>query len=799
MADDDYGGSDSIELPDDIFTSPTINNNLYMNNTTNSLTSTTTYSRYNNNNINQSMNNNYEYEQNTQKALQKAQDIISTYSDNPNNYSNYTSTRITQNFTAPPTTTTMYPSSLNTFPSSTTMVSTNNPSLETIANKPYLYTPGSLASPPSVSIVPSNTINPSSAATSSNINTVITTHGVIVTGEPSDAGKIAIKVQQQATQLAELAIKLRECEDTKTLVEQRLLEIVPSHRIPVTKDSLGTNVDKLSSLAMSAAQTLVGTVTPSKISGVPSHVVATTAASRKEVLEQANTIRNLEKELAKDRKRLNDAVIRIKELKLNMDAKEKDRANALRRAEGLQHRIISLEAEMRLAGLKPIETNFSVDIVSTNKDATSTTTAGAMISHPASSAEELSATIEILKEELAQARNARDHAQDRLSNEAKEGEKLRAQIRALENTIQGSSITSNTNGDDKVTISADKAHLVTQIARLQGEIEARVRDSNYKDAQLRDLQGQIRESQQIINNLQSQVNEAKILAKTSTITRNPLATPSRQSSSNNGSAIIRSPVLGEISSTSHVNQMSNTPKPTVPNSPLPVPGLPPGVLLPQPVVDVLARLESEKNALLDYVGELRDAVTTIAAEKTDLVNTRTELQNQLTRARSDIDVHSRAAMVAEQEANRLSKTLLETQTRLAEENAKFASLSTDYARVTQDFAIAVETRDELTGVREILIEKIRELTRDGDNARKDIQTLREQLQDAMRKIDSTEALMEQVENERDAADQRVREQRAQLEHAQESVTNIMGQLDAARADLEKTRGEKGAAEGRFVH
>lgn len=809
-----------MELPpDDVFTSP--GSNIYPTSTTGGIAITSTnplYSRYSQPKDDYD----YEQEQQTQMALRKARDIIGTYSNpvNNNTLRNNVSTNTNSktNLASPP------PSSSSSYflPTQTTNMnssSTTNTSLEAIANKPYLYTPSSLSSPPlppTIGISSSSSLSTNTTTTvgmndmnnssfsSTYPNTVITANGVIVTGEASDAGRVALKVQHQAVQLTDLMLKLRDCEESKMLVEQRLLEIVPNHRIPVTRDSLGTNVEKLSSLTMSAAQTLVGTITPSKINGVPSHVVATTAASRKEALEQANTIRNLEKELSKDRKRLNDAVTRIKELKMAVDAKEKDRANALRRAEGLQHRIISLEAEMRLAGLKPIETNFNVDIVSTNKDAilSSNSTVG-IGHHPPATMEELNATIEILKEELLQTRNARDHAQDRLSNEAKEGEKLRAQIRALENSIH-TSIAATVSGDDKNIVSADKAHLVTQIARLQGEIEARVRDSNNKDSAIRDIQAQLRETQQLVNNLQGQLSEARAYKSTGSNnnvrTTNPLATPSRHPSSaasNVGGAIIRSPVLGEISSTSHINNHNtNTPKPVLPNSPLPVPGLPPGVLLPQPVVDVLARLESEKNALLDYVGELRDAVTTIAAEKTDLANNRIELQTQLSRARSDIDMHSRAAMVAEQEANRLSKTLLETQTRLAEENAKYATLSTDYARVTQDFAIAVETRDELTGVREILIEKIRELTRENDNARKETQAVRDKLADTERKLDSTEALMEQVENERDSADQRVREQRAQLEHAQESVTNLMGQLDSARAELEKIRGEKGTAEGR---
>ena len=55
--------------------------------------------------------------------------------------------------------------------------------------------------------------------------------------------------------------------------------------------------------------------------------------------------------LEKERRKLDDAGKRIRELRQALDNKERDRASAMRRADGLQSKCVSLEAEMRLAGL----------------------------------------------------------------------------------------------------------------------------------------------------------------------------------------------------------------------------------------------------------------------------------------------------------------------------------------------------------------------------------------------------------------------------------------------------------------
>lgn len=127
---------------------------------------------------------------------------------------------------------------------------------------------------------------PGLAASQLGSGTVITPSGVVVAGGQTDSGKLAAKVHAQALELADLTLKLQKSDAYAHLVERRLLEIAPSHQLPVNEALMGTHVDALSKLALSAAQSLTGVVTPGKISGVASHMIAVTAAQRKETMDQ---------------------------------------------------------------------------------------------------------------------------------------------------------------------------------------------------------------------------------------------------------------------------------------------------------------------------------------------------------------------------------------------------------------------------------------------------------------------------------------------------------------------------------
>jgi chromosome segregation ATPase len=725
--------------------------------------------------------------------------------------------------------------------------------LQALANKPYLYTPESVAGggaggAPPPAVPPLQPLAPAalstmaqhqhqqalqqqqhSAMTAADLNvsvqtaaavaaasaapgSVVTTHGTVIlaSAHPTDAGRLAVKVQAQAAQLADLAVRLRECEETRALVEKRLVEVAPSHPLPVTRDHLGAHVDRLSHLALAAAQTLAGASTPSVVAGA-THVVAASATQRKEVLEQAKMIRHLEGLLEKDRKKLDDAVKRIRELKAACDQKEKDRANAIRRSEGLQQRVVSLEAEMRLAGMT----------VSAGAGAIpghpSSASSAAAVPHPPSAAataanDELAGRIAFLDAELAEARATRDATQESLSSERRESERLRAYAKALEAAVHGASGGGGAGGS-----LPDKAVLLTQVARLQGELEARAHDANDKESVIRDLHAQLREAQMAVSNLRGELYEAKAQAASAAATAASLAGPSSTRGGgggggahastparNAGNLVIRSPVLGEISSQSHVNVVpggafsasSSRGFGGIVGGGMLVPGLAPGAALPQPVLDVLGRLESEKGALLDYVAELRDASTTLAAEKNDLLAQRADLSAQLQRARGDAEANGRAAAVAEAESGRLSDLLLDTQRRLATTDARLADVSSERARVTQDLVGSAEAMSELEGVRELLIDKIRDLSKEKDEAKKAAEAERMRAADAVRKVDSTEALLEQAEAERDSAEQRSRELRAQLESTQERVNSFSAHMDAANAELERLRGDRGSLEGR---
>lgn len=256
---------------------------------------------------------------------------------------------------------------------------------------------------------------------------------------------------------------------------------------------------------------------------------------------------------------------------------------------------------------------------------------------PGVSHQELIAKIAILEGELSSARAARDAAQDKLSHESRAGEQQRAYITVLERQLSASSSGGDGGAAGKAS---DTAHLLTQIARLQGELEARQRDSNSRDSQVRDVQSQLREAQATIASLQQQLTDAHgraaaaHAANVNASRGNPngnggggLSTPARGSTANGTGVVVRSPALGEITSNSHVYTSNNSMNITSPGmhqqqygrghggyglpvttssassglashtpggTAVLVPGLLPGQQLPQPVIDVMSRLEAEK-------------------------------------------------------------------------------------------------------------------------------------------------------------------------------------------------------------
>lgn len=608
--------------------------------------------------------------------------------------------------------------------------------------------------------------------------TVITPSGVIVQGGvPSDPGRLAVKVQAQARELAELSLRLARSESYSHLVERRLLEVAPSHPMPVSEHQMGQAVEQLSKLALAAAQTLSGAVTPGKITGLASHVISQTAAQRKKTLDQSEQIRELEKALEKERKKVEDLSQKSKEMKQLLTNKDKDRANAIRRSDGLQHKVISLEAEMRLAGLVPTAAHSS-GVSDIHQSSVPQQSSRSVSPHVSGEIEVLNQRIVQLKEELSSLRSSHSAVSERLERESRGGDQQRSYIAVLERQLE------------KTSSSPDTAQLLTQNARLQGELEARVRESSSRDAAVRETSLQLREANSAIAGLKSQLADAQTRYATlqqqasrsgsSSVLHSP-STPSRKMTSSSAGMVVSSPALGDISTASHVQRV----------------GFPSSLTLPQHALELVSRLEAEKGALLDYIAETRDASSHLVATNEQLLAGKADLEGLLARIRGESDANVRAASLAEAEVARMNKQLMDMQSRIASYDSRIADISRNYASASAQLATRASEVGEMTAVQEELLNTIRTHKRIADDAKRESDALRAKLLEAGRKLDADEATLEHIEGQRDANEQRVRELRAQCDASLARINSLVEQNDKALSDLTRAQAEKAGAEARI--
>lgn len=167
------------------------------------------------------------------------------------------------------------------------------------------------------------------------------------------------------------------------------------------------------------------------------------------------------------------------------------------------------------------------------------------------------------------------------------------------------------------------------------------------------------------------------------------------------------------------------------------------------------------------------------------------------RYKSEADAQSKAATAAENEANRLSRELLDTQTRLASADSKVAQLANQYADASRNLADGSAEVHELRLIQDELLTTIREHAKAADSAKSEAESCKSKHLEAERRLKFVEDTLEQCEAERDAAEQRVRELRAQLESTQERVNGLSHQLDTIHADHSRVLGEKSACEARI--
>ena len=468
--------------------------------------------------------------------------------------------------------------------------------------------------------------------------TIITASGVVVSGGAAaagDSGRLAARVQVQARELADMSGALGRSEAYARLLERRLLEVVPEHPLPVSEAALGTHVGRLSKLALAAAQTLTGVSSPGKVAGVAPYVLAQNAANRTQTRDQAETIKLLERNMDAKRRQLDDAVARIKELRGALETKEKERIAALRRAEGMQQRLISTEAEMRMAGLAHgapgSGSSGSGSLGSSLRDshaASAAATAGGSVSEA-----HLLARLDVLQGELRAVGRARDAAQEALARESRACSDSRAQAEALEAQFKDQLKRLLGGGAASGAAAEDTATLYTRVAKLQGEVEARARDGAAKDAALAELRARLREAEEAARVATAAATGTGIALAASGASASG-GTPSRGSAAAAAAAasaaaqqqeiVLRSPHLGNISLRSHA--------PPPPPGAAASPGAPPPPPSPSAT---LARLEAEKGALLDYIAETRDAVAALSGQLSEAARARPGAEAALARAAGD--------------------------------------------------------------------------------------------------------------------------------------------------------------------
>jgi hypothetical protein len=365
-----------------------------------------------------------------------------------------------------------------------------------------------------------------------------------------DAARLAARVQVQARELADLSGSLGRAEAYSRLLERRLAELAPEHPLPVTEAALGTHVARLSNLAAGAAALLVesaGGATPGRGGGGGGGG----GAHRKEARDAAEALKTMEKTLDGKRKLLDDATARIRELRGALEGKEKERAAAARRADGLASRLVSLEAELRMVGGGGSGSGGGGGGGGAPSTAAARAAAAAASAAASPAGEPLSvvalrARIDVLTTELAGVAAARDAGAEALAREARACADARATAAALERSFAARLREGG--------VREDAAALLTRVAVLQGEAEARARDSAAKDGVVEGLVARVRALEAAAAGAAARAAaaaDAEARAKVVPVAAGaPGATPQKAGGGGGGGILVRSPV-GDISLNSH--------------------------------------------------------------------------------------------------------------------------------------------------------------------------------------------------------------------------------------------------------
>lgn len=258
--------------------------------------------------------------------------------------------------------------------------------------------------------------------------------------ETAFSAQLAAKVRAQAKDLQRLEGELQDVQEYSRLCEQRICELQPSHPIPVTTDCLGVTNPAGSTAASRVAGRGGGTGKSAKL--------------RRENAELAEANKALEKQLRFARSKLADTSRNLKETRIQSERKDRELDYREKRISKLEARLAELErrtnassGSIKERGSPPKAKSPSIDLLP-----------GEGV------AEEAAAQ---LRKDVASLRQS-------LQNEARTNEEQRVYIKVLETAVQSKA------GDMGLT--SGQASLLTKVARLEGELQAKQREQDAANA-----------------------------------------------------------------------------------------------------------------------------------------------------------------------------------------------------------------------------------------------------------------------------------------------------------------------------
>lgn len=566
----------------------------------------------------------------------------------------------------------------------------------------------------------------------------------------SEVQRLQTQLNAKNSEITVLGDTISQLEVYAGLVERRLLEISPDHPLPVTNAMLGTSIDSLSKLATSAAQTLLSHVSPSKVSG-QTHVVSAAAAARREAREAAETIRSLERALEKCRTEGVEATNRVKEMRTQLDHKERERMAALRRAEGLMQKVVSLQAELKQAGITPstaLDNLYSpppnAPFYSVTSEAAPSTSRRDSLSIPKgkSTSDEGMAEREWDEKVIADVETYKE----KFEHQKKLAQDLRKQIHILERALE----MKNGESGDEIHGESSRGALLTEIARLRGDIEGRKQQEERQSKEILDLEKKLRSSQEQMHELQQELEQLRTLeAKTDSVGTLSAKVSEEHFSPQAIAAITR---LREES-----------------------------VSLLKSLEADKKRLEGEKEALSEYIGEMATSNNSLKEQVQSLLSEKLVLESRIKKQEYDVQARRESGVAPSPVPTPSSPGAAKTSRATARTpGGKDSDNEKEVLRADLE---------ELQEVQMELVEEIKALNRKLRATERERNSLRQSLQRSKSNLTSSEDQSATLEDERLQVELEAEELRTKAQRLQKEADRYKRQAETLRQSLVSSQGK----------